>query len=83
MQPHPDPDEAVSRQVEGELRLLRGAILLVASRRAPRIDVANLRLAAAVLPEANRLAAAEGVRLVPLWNADETLSDIRVEPIRP
>jgi hypothetical protein len=68
-----------ARHLEGELRLLHEAILMVAAGGAPRVMVAGLRLARAVLPEAQVLAAGSGVRVVPLWTADEQQFDVCVE----
>jgi hypothetical protein len=74
--------DAIDRQLEGELRLVQGAILMVASNGAPEVVVAGLRLAEQVLEPARRLATSAGVRLVPLWTSDETLFDIKVEAVR-
>ena len=76
-------DDPLSRQLDGELRLVREAILLVASGGAPRVLVAGLQLGYAVLEPARRLARQSGVRLVPLWTIDEQHLDIRVEAIEP
>lgn len=72
-------DDALTRQLDGELRLVHEAILLVAARGAPRVLVAGLRLGAQILAPARVLADAEGVRLVPLWTGDEHRLDIRIE----
>lgn len=78
------PDDGVlGQQLDGELQLVREAILMVASRGAPRVTVAGLSLGRQVLGPARRLAAAAGVQLVPLWTADEEHLDIRVEAVRP
>jgi hypothetical protein len=74
-------DPVLARLLEGEARLLHEAVLLVAANGAQRVVVAGLRLGRSVLPEAQRLAAANGVRVVPLWSADEQLFDVRVERI--
>ncbi|MHB8893212.1 MAG: hypothetical protein ACYC65_14345 [Candidatus Limnocylindrales bacterium] len=77
-----EPAGILARKLEGELRLIEGAILMVARKGAPRVLVAGLQLGGQVLEPAQRLAAAAGVRLVPLWTSDETLFDIRVEALR-
>jgi hypothetical protein len=78
------PDGGVlAQQLDGELRLVREAILMVASRGAPRVTVAGLVLGRQVLGPARRLAAAAGVKLVPLWTADEEHLDIRIEAVQP
>jgi hypothetical protein len=77
---------AVQRQLDRELELIRDAITLVASGRAPRVTVAGLRLGDALLVPARQLARQAGVRIVPKWGADESGVDIAVEPfeaIRP
>jgi hypothetical protein len=72
-------DEAVRRRLDGELRLVHEAILMVAARGAPRVLVAGLRLGHAVLDPARRLADEAGVTVVPLWTADEQALDILVQ----
>ena len=72
-------DDALTRQLDGELRLVHEAILLVAANGATRVLVAGLRLGTQILAPASVLAEASGVRLVPLWTADEHRLDIRVE----
>lgn len=79
MEPQHGPDAALVRRLDGEARLLREAILLVAAGGAPRVLVAGLHLARAILADAERLAAEQGVRVVPLWTADEQQFDVRVE----
>jgi hypothetical protein len=76
-------DAALTQQLDGELRLVREAILMVASRAASRVTVAGLLLGAQILGPAERLAETYGVRLIPLWSADEARLDIRVEAAQP
>jgi hypothetical protein len=76
-------DDAVKRKLDGELRLVHQAILMVADGGAPTVLITGLRLGGAVLEPARRLAAEAGVRVVPLWTIDEQHLDIRVEVIRP
>jgi hypothetical protein len=76
-------EEALTRQLDGELRLVHEAILLVAAHGATSVLVAGLRLGVQVLGPARRMAEASGVRLVPLWTADEEHLDIRVEVAEP
>jgi hypothetical protein len=72
-------DEALARQLDGELRLVDEAILLVAAHGAPRVLVAGLCLGAQVLGPSRRLADASGVRLMPVWAADGERVDICIE----
>jgi hypothetical protein len=74
-------EDALKRQLDGELRLVHEAILLVAAHGAPRVLVAGLRLGAQILGPARRLADGAGVRLVPLWTADGERLDIRIEAV--
>ena len=76
-------EDALTRQLDSELRLVHEAILMVAAKAVPRVDVAGLRLGAQIIDAAQRLAEAAGVRLVPLWSADEEHLDIRVEALQP
>jgi hypothetical protein len=71
--------DTVPIAVEQEATLIRDAIALVASGRAPRVVVAGLRLSDALLPTARRMALQAGVRIVPLWRADEAGLDVAVE----
>jgi hypothetical protein len=52
---------------------------MVASGRSRRVVVAGLRLGEALLEPAYAMGAAAGVRIVPLWSADEGGVDIAVE----
>ena len=81
MEPGTTTDDGLARELDGELSVLRGAILLVAGHGARRVDVAGLRLARVVLGEAERLADEQGVRIVPLWTTDEQQFDVRIERI--
>ena len=63
--------EVVPATLEHEMQLIDEAIALVASGRAPRTVVANLRLGDSLLEPARRNAAAAGVTIRPLWSADE------------
>jgi hypothetical protein len=71
--------EVVPGAVEHEVGLIRDAIALVATGGAPRVVVAGLRLGDALLPSARQMALEAGVRIVPLWRADEAGLDIAVE----
>jgi hypothetical protein len=76
---HDRISEAVPVTVEHEATLIRDAIALVAVGGSPRVVVAGLRLGDALLPTARRMALEAGVRIVPLWPADETGLDVAVE----
>jgi hypothetical protein len=71
--------DAVPVRLEHEVALIRDAIALVASGGAPRVVVAGLKLGDALLPTARRMADQAGVRIVPLWRADEAGLDVAVE----
>jgi hypothetical protein len=68
-------------KVEQELSLIRDAIAMVASGGAPRVILAGLRLGEGLLQPARRMALEAGVRIVPLWSADDAGADIAVERI--
>jgi hypothetical protein len=68
-----------ARTLEREMRLVREAIAVVADGVSPRVTVAGLRLGEQLLDPGRRLAAEAGVRLVPLWHADEAGVDIAIE----
>ena len=71
--------DVVPATLEHEMRLINEAIALVASGRTRRTVVAGLQLGDQLLPSAQRVADEAGVRLVPLWHADEHGVDIAVE----
>jgi hypothetical protein len=73
------PEDAVPAALEREMGLIRDAIALVATGRAPRVIVAGLTLGDQLLPSARRMADTAGVRLVPSWGADEEGVQIAVE----
>jgi len=83
MEPTTAGDAVPEPRLEQELRMVREAIVLVASRRFPRVTVAGLGLSEAILEPALRLALDAGVRLVPLWTADGARLDFRVEEPAP
>ena len=75
-----DATDPTVRTIEHELDLVRGAVAMVASGGAPRVQLAGLRFADPLLAPARRMALQAGVRIVPLWNEDEAGVDT-VEPI--
>jgi len=72
----------VSGTLEREMRLIREAIAMVASGASPRVVLAGIHFGETLLDPARRLALDSGVRLVPLWRADEAGADIAIERIR-
>jgi hypothetical protein len=70
MEPTPEVGEDASRpQLEGELRLVREAILLVATNASPRVLVAGLWFGERIADAGGRMADEAGVRLVPVRSA--------------
>lgn len=67
--------------IERELATIRGAIELVAEGSSSRVVLGGLRFAEAILPQAQAYAAEAGVRVVPLWMADDAGSDLAIERI--
>jgi hypothetical protein len=72
---------AVPDTLEREVGLVRDAIALVASGGSMRVVVGGLRLGEALLPTAQRMALEAGVRVVPIWGADESGLDISIERV--
>jgi hypothetical protein len=77
------PSGGAERELDRELALVTEAVTLVASGAAPTVVLAGLHLTRVLLPAAERLAATEGVRVVPLWTVDEQQFDLRVERADP
>ena len=65
--------------LERELTLVREAIAMVTLGAASRVVLSGLRFGEALVDPARRLAEQEGVRIVPLWAADDAGADIAVE----
>ena len=72
-------EAVVEHAIARELELVRQAVAMVAAGGSQRVVVGNLRFGAELLPSAQALAAARGVRVVPIWRADEDGADISVE----
>ena len=82
MEPQPDrTDVAVPATLDHELRIIREAILLVASGGAARTVVAGLQLSEALLVPAGRLAEEAGVTVTPIWHLDDSGVDFEIERI--
>lgn len=75
--------DVVPRTLELEMQLIREAIAMVASGASKRVVVAGIQFGDTLLDSGRRLALEAGVRLVPLWKADDAGTDIAVEWIRP
>jgi hypothetical protein len=65
--------------LEHELRLVSEAIDAVASGHFPSVTVAGLRFGTELLPRAQAVAAGRGLRVRPLFHADEHGTDLVVE----
>lgn len=74
-------DRVVAAALDQEMQLLREAIAMVATGAAPRIVLASIHFGAALLDPAQHIASAVGVRIVPLWPADDGALDLAVEPM--
>lgn len=73
----------VPAMLEREMTLIRSAIALVESGASRRVVVAGIRFGDTLLDPARRLALESGVRIEPLWSADEACTDLAVERIGP
>lgn len=73
--------DRTTRTLDQELDLVRDAIALVASGRSRRVVVASLRFGEQLIEPARRMASQAGVRIEPLWMADDAGADIAVERI--
>jgi hypothetical protein len=73
--------EVVPATLEREMELVRSAITMVAAGRTRRITLAGVRFADELLEPARAIALRAGVRIVPIWTADDAGLDIAVERI--
>ena len=71
--------DLVTSTLDRELDLVRGAVAMVAAGKAPRVVLASLRFGEQLVAPAREMAAKAGVRIVPLWRADESGADLAVE----
>jgi hypothetical protein len=77
------PDDTDTPMTEGELRLVRQAILMVSAYGTPRVVVAGLRFGSLILERCEVLADEAGVRIVPLPTANGDRLDLAVERLGP
>jgi hypothetical protein len=71
--------EAVAESaIARELELVRQAVAMVAAGGSRRVVVGNLRFSAELLPRAQALASANGVRIIPIWRLDDSGPDLQV-----
>lgn len=84
MEPTPPDDNSwllTGLAIEHELATIHGAIEMVADGSSSRVVLSGLRFAEEILPQARVFAAALGVRVVPLWMADDAGTDLAIERI--
>jgi len=75
------PSDTDTAGIEGELRLVRQAILMVSEYGTPRVVVAGLRFGNLILERCELLAEEAGVQLVPLPAAVGDRLDFAVERV--
>jgi hypothetical protein len=73
--------DPVASTLEHEFDLVRSAIALVASGGAATVSLDRLRFGEELMEPASRLALASGVRIRPIWNADESGAGLSFEKI--
>jgi hypothetical protein len=77
-------DSDLRVRVDREYQELLAAITLVASGGSRRVTVSNLRFAAELLPEVERLGRERRVRIVPVWPAEDSGPwEVTVERVDP
>jgi hypothetical protein len=69
------------RALERELELVRSAIDLVASGGSSRVSIGSLAFGEELLDAARAMAEEAGVRIVPIWTADDVGAGLAVERI--
>jgi hypothetical protein len=65
--------------LEHEMDMIRSAIDLVALGGSERVTVGGLQFGEALLEAATVMARRAGVRVVPLWDADDSGADLMIE----
>jgi hypothetical protein len=70
---------AVGSALDQEMRLVTEAIAMVASGASPRVVIAGIRFGEAILAPGRRMASNAGLKLVPIWRADESGFDVAIE----
>jgi hypothetical protein len=80
-EPHADGTDPAVRALDREMELVRNAIDLVASGGAPRVTLGGLSFGEELIEPARRMALEAGVRIVPLWTADDVGAALAVERI--
>jgi len=71
----------VASTLEHEFDLVRSAIALVASGGAATVSLGSLHFGEELIEPARRLAVASGVKITPLWSADESGAGLSFEKI--
>ena len=74
-------DDPTVRSLQHELELVQGAIAMVASGGSPRVSIGGLAFGEELLEPARQMAREAGVKVVPLWSADEQGAGLTVERI--
>jgi hypothetical protein len=74
-------DDTDTPMTDGELRLVRQAILMVSEYGTPRVVVAGLRYGTLILERSELLAEEAGVRLVVLPTASSDRIDFAIESL--
>lgn len=74
----PSSTRTFQEALDREVALLLSAVAFVAEGGAPSTTVVGMRLCEAVIDVVRPEALARGVRLEPLWTADEAGCDVRV-----
>lgn len=73
------PVDPVRGALEQELGLVQSAILMVASGGAAGVSLGGLRFGEELVAPAREMARRAGVRVVPLYTADDAGADLRFE----
>jgi hypothetical protein len=70
---------AVPAALEREMAMVREAIALISNGGSPRVVLCGLHFGNELLEPATWMARRAGVRVVPLWTLDETVTDLAIE----
>jgi hypothetical protein len=72
-------NDLVAQTIDHELELIRSAVAMVASGKAPRVVVGSLRFGEQIMDQAQELAGRNGLQATAQWTLDKHQHAIAIE----